>query len=105
MRVPLTIAETCPQEEWEEEEEETAEIKSVRRTLREDPTRRLFSYSSLDEKYGMLVTEERETLNAFQQGEDEAAYTEVMRRVNRNANANANANAGVGDAVQRLRLG
>ena len=110
--VPLTSEETCPREEWEEEEEETEEIKSARRTLREDPTRRLFSYASLDDKYGMLVPEEEENLKAFLRGEDEVAYAEVMRRVHQNANAsasanaNANANAGaaVADAVQRSGL-
>ena len=67
------------------EEDEPVEVQQTIRVLREDSKKRLFAYATLDDKYGMTFQDDEENLEAFQRGEDQAAYDRVMERVKRNA--------------------
>jgi hypothetical protein len=60
------------------------EVAEVRRILRENPRRRLFAYASISDKYHTLYDDEEENLARFLKGDDQRAYTELMRIIDTN---------------------
>ena len=80
---PLTSNEEFPHQGQVDEKDEPTEVQQVRQLLRENPKRRLFAYAILDDKYGMFFQDVDENVEAFQRGEDQAAYDRVMERMPR----------------------
>ena len=70
--------------------EETDEIKSIKRILQEERNahgrrgRRIFSYKTVDGKYGVADAAEEDNRALFLKGEDWAAYLKLMERIDRN---------------------
>jgi hypothetical protein len=62
---------------------EKSKVKEMCRTLREDPKRRLFAYTNLDDKYGMLM-EDYEELKPLLESHDQKAYDSLMAIVAEN---------------------
>ena len=66
------------------EDEESEEIEAVRTQLKIGK-RRLFAYTYLDDKYGMVFACEEENVAAFQRGDDQREYDKLMQIVEENA--------------------
>ena len=66
------------------DDEERDEVQEITRLLEEDPKRRLFAYTILDDKYGMVFENDEENRNAFLKGDDQRAYDRLMQIVNAN---------------------
>ena len=49
--------------------------------LDSDPGRRLFAYTIVDDKYGMLFPNEEEILNSLRNGKDQVSYDRLMQKV------------------------
>lgn len=49
--------------------------------LDSDPGRRLFAYTTVDDKYGMLFPNEEEILNSLRNGKDQVSYDRLMQKV------------------------
>lgn len=79
---PLTMEEKSV---YKTEEVEPEDVQQIRRMLNADPRRRVFGYAILDGKYGACDTDERETMAAFERGEDQVAFDRLMANVNANA--------------------
>ena len=75
-------------EMWDNVEDPVETEKAMQETLemlRNDPSRRLFAHTSLDDKYGMMFIDEVENLASFQRGDDQASYDRLMCVVEENA--------------------
>ncbi|KXS09714.1 hypothetical protein M427DRAFT_63617 [Gonapodya prolifera JEL478] len=64
---------------------EPEDVRRVRERLKADPTRKLFHYAYLDDKYGMVFAGRDVIVNRFLMGEDQAAYDRLMEVVKANA--------------------
>lgn len=60
------------------------ETKAVKKTLEENPFRRVFAYAKLDDKYGELCGNDDLNLEAFLRGEDHVAFEKLMDAVEKN---------------------
>ena len=60
------------------------EVAEIRQTLKNNPDRRLFGYSYIDDKYGMWFFDEEENVRSFCDGEDQRAYDAFMKTVKQN---------------------
>ncbi|KAK3178345.1 hypothetical protein OEA41_000480 [Lepraria neglecta] len=82
IKLPLTDAEV-----WGAPETETEISEEVRdrQILETDSSRRVFAYTTLDDKYGMLFQDEEENLASFLRGEDQASYERLEHKINQNA--------------------
>ena len=83
IKLPLTDAEV-----WGAPETETKiseEVREARQILETDSNRRVFAYTTLDDKYGMLFQDEEENLASFLRGEDQASYERLKHKINQNA--------------------
>jgi hypothetical protein len=59
-------------------------IEHIKRTIANDPHRRLFAYAVLDDKYGMLFEHEEKNAAAFFEGRDQVAFDKFMAMVESN---------------------
>ncbi|KAL9622123.1 MAG: hypothetical protein Q9160_003466 [Pyrenula sp. 1 TL-2023] len=66
-----------------ENDEDTEEIRAVRKGLQE-PCRRLFSYHCMDDEIGMAIEMVAENRAAFLKGEDQRAYDDLMKLIQDN---------------------
>ena len=66
------------------------EIELVLEYLRTHPERRPFQYSQIDDKYGYVLDAGSENLESFWLGDDQRAYDELMRIVERNSERSKN---------------
>ena len=82
---PLTRRDRYPGSH-EEGDGETNETRQIRKTLKEDPNRRIFAYATLDDKYGMLFEDEKGNVESFLDGDDQRAYDALMQDVERRRN-------------------
>ncbi|KAK8015358.1 hypothetical protein PG990_008654 [Apiospora arundinis] len=80
-RAPLTREENYDHYANEEEE---PEVREIRQKLKADSGLKLFSYCSLDDKYGMFFRDEEVNVEAFQRGDDQRAYERLMGLVRQN---------------------
>lgn len=93
LRTLVMVDEGCYPNETEirivgyDEQEDDAEVMEVRGQLEAGKTkgRKLFSYVSLDGKYGMVFPDEEDNRKAFLEGKDQRAYDDLMARVRSNA--------------------
>ncbi|KAG6995744.1 hypothetical protein G7Y79_00042g078490 [Physcia stellaris] len=65
----------------EDDENLPAEVKEARRALEDDPARRSFMYTRLEDVWGFLRMVEEENLAAFQSGRDQASYDRLMEKI------------------------
>lgn len=79
---PLSDSEVYPT--LAKDEEVPEEVHEAREILERDPSRRLFGYASLDDKYGMIFENDEENLASFQRGEDQASYDCLLRKIDAN---------------------
>ncbi|KAK4506471.1 hypothetical protein PRZ48_000203 [Zasmidium cellare] len=63
---------------------EPDDVKAVRRGLKEDPGRRLFTYICLDDKYGMVFAYSEVNIQAFLLGEDQREFDALVEMVEGN---------------------
>ena len=82
INLPLTDAEVWGAPEIEAEISE--EVREARQILETDSNRRLFAYTTLDAKCGMLFQDEEENLASFLRGEDQASYERLEHKINQN---------------------
>lgn len=68
---------------------EPSDVKNVRRAQRRDPRKRLFLYAYLRDYSGELWMNKDAIVGAFETGEDQVAYDELMARVEGNASSQA----------------
>lgn len=65
-------------------DDEPEDVKAVRRELEANPQRRLFTYTTLDDKYGMVFAYEEVNISAFMEGEDQKEFDLLMEMVEGN---------------------
>lgn len=78
-RTPSTSEENYGEDE--DEAKVPAVVKQARQLLKDDISRRLFPYTTLDDKYGMLFQDDNENLTAFQGGKDQASYEKLTAKI------------------------
>ena len=81
-KIPLTRAEKYGEEE--DEVEVSEQVKNVRQVLKDDENRRLFPYTTLCDKYGAIYQDDKQNLDAFERGEDQASYDRLIVIINKN---------------------
>ena len=83
---PVHSALMCDDTGDQEEDEAnvSSEIQEVRRILKFDDTRRVFSYTTIDDAC-IFDVDEGENVAAFHRGEDQASYERLMSRISANA--------------------
>ncbi|KKY35978.1 hypothetical protein UCDDA912_g04032 [Diaporthe ampelina] len=87
--IPLTIGDPRLQAYDPDTANEPGDVKNVRRAQRRDPARRLFLYAYLRDYSGELWMNKDAIVAAFENGEDQLAYDELMARVEGNAATHA----------------
>jgi hypothetical protein len=58
------------------------EVEVVRRTMEDDPRRRMFSYATIEKMDGNWSADGSQSLVAFLAGQDQAAFDKVMAAIN-----------------------
>ncbi|KAF2171379.1 hypothetical protein M409DRAFT_18495 [Zasmidium cellare ATCC 36951] len=69
---------------YEPPDQEPENVKAVRKGLQEHPSRRLFTYTTLDDKYGMVFAYEEVNIEAFMLGEDQKEFDLLVEMVEGN---------------------
>ncbi|POS79854.1 hypothetical protein DHEL01_v201756 [Diaporthe helianthi] len=83
--IPLTIDDARLDTYDPDTADEPGDVKNVRRAQRRDPRKRLFLYAYLRDYSGELWMNKDAIVAAFENGEDQLAYDELMARVEGNA--------------------
>lgn len=83
--IPLTIDDPRLEKYDPDTANEPNDVKNVRRAQRRDPRKRLFLYAYLRDYSGELWMNKDAIVGAFETGEDQLAYDELMARVDGNA--------------------
>lgn len=87
--IPLTIDDARLDGYDPDTANEPGDVKNVRRAQRRDPSKRLFLYAYLRDYSGELWMNKDAIVAAFENGDDQLAYDELMARVEGNAAAEA----------------
>lgn len=74
----LCEKEYCAVSEGVEIEGSAEEVELVRRSLQDDPRRRMFAYGYMDDKYGYWGADKEHNLATFLAGQDQAAFDRLM---------------------------
>lgn len=83
--IPLTIDDPRLDKYDPDTANEPSDVKNVRRAQRRDPRKRLFLYAYLRDYSGELWMNKDAIVGAFETGDDQLAYDELMARVEGNA--------------------
>lgn len=87
--IPLAIGDPRLDSYDPDTADEPNDVKNVRRAQRRDPRKRLFLYAYLRDYSGELWMNKDAIVGAFESGEDQLAYDELMARVEGNAASHA----------------
>lgn len=87
--IPLTIDDKRLEKYDPDTADEPSDVKNVRRAQRRDPRKRLFLYAYLRDYSGELWMNKDAIVAAFENGDDQVAYDELMARVDENAASEA----------------
>ena len=87
-RVPLTSEECFGRRE--DERKVPSEAKQARQILKDDPSRRLFAYTTRDDKYDMVFEDDKENVAAFNRGKDQAGFDKLMKKIEINLTQSGN---------------
>jgi hypothetical protein len=94
--IPLTIDDPRLNKYDPDTANEPSDVKNVRRAQRRDPRKRLFLYAYLRDYSGELWMNKDAIVAAFENGDDQLAYNELMANVDANAASEA---LGVDDCI------